>query len=185
MTVDLFTFNQFFVQFKAPNADELTSYVLNKSEEYIEFSWAAGCQLKTISCSAQEIGKLIEPSVDLFSERLGKPFRFNLSNPWINCYERGSYQDIHDHIESDFSSVFFPQEQEDDFGKFYFYDRYGNSLSPKWKKLFGLYDRWTPNISPGDIIFFPSNVLHGVSIHKSEKTRKSFSCNYSFTSSEK
>ena len=146
----------------------------------VQFPWADACELKTISCPWQEIGELIEPSVEMFSKELGKPFRYGYGNGWINCYERGSFQEIHCHQESDFVSVFFPQEQEDGFAEFYFYDRYGNSLSPKWKEVFDCETTWAPDISPGDIVFFPGNVLHGVSVHRSDKIRKTFSCNYKF-----
>lgn len=180
--MNLFSHNQFYVQFKAPNADELTSYISSKNEEYVQFPWADACELKTISCPWQEIGELIKPSIVLFSRELGKPFEYGYSNGWINCYERGSFQETHDHISgiaSDFASVFFPQEQEDDFANFYFYDRY-NSLTPKWREYFNFRCSFAPVVSPGDIIFFPSNVLHGVTLHRSDKIRKTFSCNYTF-----
>jgi len=179
MITDLFPYNQFFAHFRAPNADELTSYVMNKTEDYTQFDWTRGCQVKTIACLSQETDELIKPSVQVFAELLGTSFAYTFHDPWINCYERGSYQEIHDHIEVDFASVFFPI-QDDDFGQFFFYDRYNNSLKPQWKKIFNLKTTWTPRISAGDIIFFPSTILHGVDVHRSEKTRKTFSCNYSF-----
>ena len=180
MTKNLFTHNQFYIQFKAPNSDELISYVMDKGEEYCEMSWAKECNLKTITCPWQEIGELIHPSVHLFSQHLGKPFDYQYDDGWINCYERGFYQEIHGHAEYDFVSVFFPQNQEDGFSKLYFYDRYGNSLNPSWEQIFNLSPSWEPHVSAGDIIFFPGSVLHGVTLHKSDKIRKSFSCNYKF-----
>lgn len=177
--IDLFAHNQFYVQFRAPNADELTSYVLNKTENYSQKEWTKGCQVKTIDCHWEECEQLLVPSIKQFGETLGVPFECSFNNPWINCYERGSYQEVHDHIENDFASVFFP-EVEKDFGIFYFRDRYSNSLKPKWRELFGLTEEAIPYISPGDIIFFPSTVLHGVKVHRSDKTRKTLSCNYTF-----
>jgi hypothetical protein len=182
MKNNLFSFNQFYIQFKAPNADELISYVMNKEEEYIEMPWAKKCKLKTIDCPCQEIKELIEPSINLFGDTLGKPFRYQYGDGWINCYERDFFQEIHDHADhADFSSVFFPQDQEDNFGKFYFFDRHNNSLNAKWKQIFDtLTPLWEPYVSAGDIIFFPSNVLHAVSLHRSDKVRKTLSFNYQF-----
>ena len=181
MINNLFTHNQFYIQFKAPNADELISYVMNKEEEYIEMPWAKECKLKTITCPWQEIGELIHPSVDLFSQHLGKSFNYHYEEGWINCYERDFFQEIHDHADyADFASVFFPQDQENDFGKFYFFDRHNNSLNTKWKQIFDITPSWEPYVSAGDIIFFPGNVLHGVTLHRSDKIRKSFSCNFKF-----
>jgi len=179
MITDLFPYNQWFSHFPAPNAEELTEYVLNKTEDYTQFEWAKGCQVKTIHCPWQETAELIKPSINQFGEQLGKSFGYKFHDPWINCYEKGSYQEIHDHIGVDFASVFFP-EVEEDFGKFFFRDRYNNSLTPGWRKNFDFSLSWVPNVSPGDIIFFPSTILHGVNVHKSNKTRKTFSCNYSF-----
>ena len=139
MINNLFTLNQFYIQFKAPNADELISYVMNKEEKYIEMPWAKECKLKTIGCPWQEIGELIEPSVHLFGKHLGKPFGYEYDDGWISCYERDFYQEIHGHPDYDFASIFFPQDQEDEFSKLYFYDRYNNSLNPGWKQVFNLF----------------------------------------------
>ena len=177
---NLFSHNQFYIQFKAPNADELTSYVMSKEEEYTEFPWAETCKLKTISCPWQEIEELMKPSIEVFAQHLGKTFSYGFDDAWISCYENGSFQETHDHLEWDFSSVFFPQQQEADFGRFYFYDRYYNSLTSKWRQLFNTFSSWVPNHEPGDIIFFPSTILHGVTVHRSDKIRKTFSCNYYF-----
>ena len=179
MITDLFPYNQWCSVFPAPNAKELTEYVLNKTEDYTQFDWAKGCQVKTIHCPWQETFELLEPSVNQFGENLGKSFGYKFHDPWINCYEKGSYQEVHDHIEVDFASVFFPHIEED-FGEFFFFDRYNNSLKPGWRKYFDFKSTWVPQVRPGDIIFFPSTILHGVNVHKSDKTRKTLSCNYSF-----
>ena len=176
----LFFQNQFYAQFRAPNADELTSYVLNKTENYSHYEWAEACVLKTITCPHQEVKELLSPSLKLFSEKLCNSFDCYHGDPWISCYENGSYQEIHDHDAHDFVSVFFPQEQEDDFGRFYFYDRYGNTLNKKWKNILNVDSSFSPIISPGDIIFFHSTILHGVTTHRSKKIRKTLSCNYNF-----
>ena len=175
----IFDENSFFVQFKAPNCEELKKFVLNKEETYTKFTWAEDCDVKTISCKWEETLELLRPSIDKFSESIGKSFKWRIYPPWINSYEKGGFQEIHDHVKFDFSCVFFP-EIEEEFGKFYFYDRHGNSLGPAWSKLINPVTRWYPDIQSGDIIFFPSVILHGVSPHKSDKTRKTFACNFDF-----
>ena len=175
----IFDHNCFFVKFKAPNQEELTNFVLNKEEVYYSFDWAKHCGVNTISCTWQETMELFRPSVNEFANHIGKTFNWTIYNPWINCYERNGFQEIHDHIKFDFSCVFFP-EVEEKFGKFYFYDRYGNSLGSAWSKLMNPVTMWYPEIQSGDIIFFPSTILHGVSPHKSDKVRKTLSCNFDF-----
>ena len=174
----LFFHNQFYAQFRAPNADELTSYVLNKTENYSHYEWAEACVLKTITCPHQEVKELLSPSIRLFGEKLRNSFDCYHGDPWISCYENGSYQEIHDHDAHDFVSVFFPQEQEDDFGKFYFYDRNHIQVSNTWKDLIKFSERWIPDVKPGDIMFFPGHILHAVSPHNSDVVRKSFSANF-------
>ena len=52
-------------------------------------------------------------------------------------------------------------------------------VKPKMESFFNFSTVWTPDISPGDIIFFPSSVFHGVKTHQSEKTRKTLSSSQS------
>jgi len=179
----IFDHNCFFVQFKVPNCEELKKFVLNKEETYTEFTWAEDCDVKTISCSWQETIDLLKPSLYEFCKSIGKGFKYDIHDPWINCYKKNGFQETHDHVKCDLSCVFFPEIQEN-FGKFYFYDRYGNSLGPAWSKLINPDTTWYPDIQSGDIIFFPSAILHGVTPHKSDKMRKTFSCNFSFDLSD-
>ena len=179
MKYPIFIENSFFVKFKAPNCEELTNFVLNKEEVYHSFDWAEDCEVKTILCTWQETVELFKPSVHEFANHIKKTFNWIIYPPWINSYEKGGFQEIHDHAKFDFSCVFFP-EIEEKFGKFYFQDRYGNSLGPAWERLFNPATRLYPDIQSGDIIFFPSAMLHGVSPHKSDKIRKTFACNFDF-----
>ena len=175
----IFSENCFYVQFKAPNHKELKEFVFSKEEKYTEFDWSEDCDVKTISCSWQETIDLLKPSLCEFSKSIGKRFKYDVHDPWINCYKKNGFQEIHDHIKCDLSCVFFPEVQEN-FGKFYFYNRYANSLNSSWARLIGNTSTWYPDIRSGDIIFFPSTILHGVSPHKSDTIRKTFSCNFSF-----
>lgn len=172
----LFYEGNFCVKFQAPNASELTKYVLEKPEQFDDKSWAGNCILNTIPCTWQEMMPLLAPSFEQFSKIVGKGFNYTLYDPWINCYTEGSYQDIHDHYTADFACVFFPNMGEN-FGKFFFFDRNSHCVNPKWRKLLNIHDMWYPDISPGDIMFFPGNILHGVTVHQSTETRKTLSCN--------
>ena len=176
----IFVENCFFIQFRAPNSEELSKFIFDKEETYTKFPWVEDCDVKTISCKWEETIELLRPSIKKFSESIGKNFKWIIYSPWINVYEKGGFQDIHDHVKQcDFSCVFFP-EVEEKFGKFYFYNRYGNSLGHSWSKLIDPVTRWYPDIQSGDIIFFPSVNLHGVSPHKSNKIRKTLACNFNF-----
>lgn len=169
----------FFVKFKAPNHQELTDFVLNKEEVYHQYDWTEICEINTIKCTWQETIQLLTPSVNQFASSIGKSFKWTIYNPWINCYQKGQFQEIHDHLQYDFSCVFFPKVEEN-FSQFYFYNRYANSLSKSWLNLFGGVSSWDPIVESGDIIFFPGTLLHGVTPHKSDEVRKTLSCNFDF-----
>lgn len=102
---------------------------------------------------------------------------------WVNKYDRGDFQEYHDHCsrDSNLSMVYFHQLNEDDGCKFQFY----NDMHQLYKlsgldnifNLDGISHAFVPNISRGSIIFFPSNYIHSVSLHKGSKTRITFSAN--------
>ena len=176
----IFPHNHFYVKFKAPNVDELFEFVSSKEEDFSLQPWQKKCKLNTINCDWKETLELMQPSVDKFASFLGKPFEYTLYDPWINCYSNGFFQELHDHRKVDFSSVFFVNTGED-FGKFYFYNRNSNSLPVGWDFL-DFTDTFYPDIEAGDIIFFPSNELHGVTVHNTDVVRKTLACNYTFKS---
>ena len=175
----IFGHNSFYVKFKAPNHEQLTNFVLNKEENYDDFGWTRNCELHTILCKWQETTDLFQPSVHKFSESIGKKFSCTLYDPWINCYKRNSFQEIHDHSRYDIACVFFPEVKED-FSKFFFYDRFGSTMSKSWVYIFDGPTNHYPSIESGDILFFPGNMLHGVTPHKSDTVRKTISCNLNF-----
>ena len=176
----LFPHNHFFVIFKAPNAEELIEYVSQKEEIFETQDWQFDCKLKTINCDWDEFLPLLAPSVQEFANHLGKPFEYKMYDPWINYYAKGFFQETHDHRYVDFASVFFPNAGEN-FGKFYFKNRDSTSLSPNWC-IYDFPDVFYPDIEAGDIMFFPANELHGVSVHNSDVIRKTLSCNYKINS---
>ena len=63
-----------------------------------------------------------------------------------------------------------------DKGEFYFYNRISVEVSKVWCDSLYL-DIQSINASKGDILFFPSHILHGVSPNKSENERRTVSIN--------
>ena len=170
----------FYSLFQAPNYEELTEFVNSKDEVYVDSPWTNRCSVKTISCKWEECLQLLAPSVSKFANTLEKSFSWSMQDPWINCYQRGDYQEIHGHDGHDFSCVFFPEVKEN-FSQFIFSNRYSNFLSNNWIRLLGADQSLTsidPPIKSGDIIFFPGSLLHGVTPHRSDDMRKTLSCNF-------
>ena len=67
-------------------------------------------------------------------------------------------------------------------GNFYFYNRHAiELLKPQQQLISNLFDTsylsFVPSVVKGDILIFPSYLMHGVTMHKSEKTRTTISFN--------
>lgn len=168
-----------------PNKEELLKEISNIPKSLDQyFSWKTGCEVETQRLDKNKISNLITPSLHLFLKNFNfeKSIDVELVDVWRNVYRKGCFQEIHDHIEDcDFSSVLFMDDPHKDFGKFYFYNRNITELSSSWRKiLFPSGHNKIIEPQRGDILFFPSHMLHGVIPHKSHKTRTTITFNFKF-----
>ena len=134
----------------------------------------------------EELGSFLVPSVQKFFKELGYKDKteVTLQSIWKNVYEKGQYQNMHDHLcgydNADLSASLFLEDDHPNASRFYFYNRHQSEISGAWRKMikslsnFHVY--W---IYPkaGDILFFPSHMLHGVTPHNLEKPRETISFN--------
>ena len=173
--------NTFYWQFRAPNAqefiDKISATAIEENIDNSQFSWGKECVIDRIPLKWEDWLPLVEPSIKLLGKQLGKQFQFWMYDPWINYYNRGAYQEVHDHIEQDLACVFFANYGEG-FSDFTFMDRYNATLSSQAKKLIDYHNVWGIRYAPGDIIFFPGTCLHQVTQHKSDTVRQTFACNF-------
>ena len=98
-------------------------------------------------------------------------------NPWLNLYERGYYQELHCHKGNDLSSIFFVNDGIN-FSELFFYDRNANNFSDNFEELISYESTINIPYKKGDIIFFPSHTLHGVTSHQNDEIRKTLSVNF-------
>ena len=172
--------SSFYTQYKAPNADELIE-VINSYEDKLvnnsKFKWGQMCSSDKIPLKFESFQSLLQASIDLFADDLGLTFNYTLVNPWINLYKKGDFQEIHDHIAQDFACVFFANDGEN-FAQFYFSDRNTTALTRGAKTLLKYQNNYPLKFDVGDIIFFPSHVLHGVTPHRSDTIRKTLAFNF-------
>ena len=172
--------SNFFYKYQAVNAEEFIKEVELCSTRRIDnskFQWGGHSDSDKVPLQLQDFEYLMKPNVDILFDEMGVDVTPKYCDPWINMYTRGQYQEIHDHHGTDFASVFFANDGVD-FAKFYFHDRHSINLSPRIRSLLNPTDRHELNIKAGDIIFFPSHILHGVSPHKSDVVRKTFAVNF-------
>lgn len=168
----------FYIKFTPPNSKELIKLLdgIKTPESNEKFTWDVKCLVDTIPLESKNWADSLIPSLNIFSEHFSYTDNFEVSNPWINHYSYNGFQETHYHPYSDISAVFFINEGID-FGRFYFYDRMSGLINPKIQKLLRFDDTCVPKVNCGDMIMFPSYLLHGVTPHKNEEIRKTLSFN--------
>ena len=171
---------KFYIKFKAPCSQDLREFVQqNHKIKNYRFHWGTKCIVDKSPLDWNAVEEMLVPSIEKLKVALDNNFEYTPFGPWVNSYARGSFQEIHDHRGHDLSCVFFANKNPN-FGSFYFFDRDSNSLPRSWDKIMNIPSSHYPNIQSGEIIFFPSDMLHGVTPHKSDEIRKTLSCNFNF-----
>jgi len=169
----------FYWHFPAPNAEEILKKIEGYGEEDVNnslFSWMSNCTIDLVPLNSVDWIDLICPSLNHISNIMNTNFGYTLVDLWLNFYKRNSFQELHEHGPYDISFVFFANDGEG-FSKFMFLDRNSTSLSNSIKEFIGYEYTTNVNYKKGDILFFPSTLLHGVSVHNSDKVRISLSGN--------
>ena len=165
--------------FDIPNFHEIQEYVKLKTKvDNTNFTWGDICKIDRIPLSLEETKSILLPSIELFANKFRDSQNIKIYDPWINLYKENFFQEVHDH-KNDIACVMFLNDGEE-FAKFFFYNRYNNSVSYKLENIFSDMshnDVWYPDTSAGKVIFFPGTMLHGVSPHKSDIIRKTLSFN--------
>ena len=171
----------FFQKFTPPNKDELINRIntVIDRKEPENVGWDADCLVDVIPLRWEDWIHDLEPSLDVFSKDLSYDGGFMIHHPWINLYEKNGFQEVHIHDE-DMASVFFLNDGPN-FGELYFFDRMNGILPKSIEKLINYYPNIFPKVEAGDMIMFPGSLLHGVSAHRSDTIRKTFSFNFTLT----
>tara|TARA_R100000008_G_C3547119_1_gene148196 strand:+ start:274 stop:846 length:573 start_codon:yes stop_codon:yes gene_type:complete len=180
----------FYSHFSLPNKKEVFKYLEDArvdKESTSNISWNKNCQVEVEQLYVNEFGPFLIPAAKIFLEEIGFKLNIELKSIWKNTYGKGSYQEIHDHLSEEMceiSGCIFLEDWEEGASKFFFYNRHSSEVSEKWKKIMRENDTsvYTYFLNPkgGDIIFFPSYMLHGVTSHQSESLRTTVSFNIKF-----
>ena len=182
--------SSFYLLFSLPNKKEVFETITNPKYIDKELSskirWNEDCRVKVEELYVDKVGHLLVPSMELFLQHIRSKKSISLINIWKNTYNKDGFQEVHDHVDHEknahVSGCIFLEDQTKDTSKFYFFNRHNTELS-LWREILNderLYNRWFPNIKAGDIIFFPSYMLHGVTPHKLRKPRTTISFNLKF-----
>ena len=187
MTYNIVWGSYFYWRYEIPNFDEFLSKIETYTEKDVDntkFNWSSSCDCDKILLAPEDWQSLVQPSLDMLSKDICRnfkykkfPYQYLMFDPWINFYKRNQYQEIHEHTENSLVCVMFFNKGPD-FSSFYFYDRNNTCLDENTKKLLQYQNIHHVDYQAGDVIFFPGHMLHGVTPHKSDEVRKTFSVNF-------
>ena len=178
-----------------PNKEELIESLTNapvdeKHSKTLE--WPNSCQIKVESLYPNLVGSVLSKTIDIFLDQLEVEkndfAHIKLSTVWKNTYNKGYFQEIHHHhhgiVEKcEISGVVFLTDPHRGASRFYFFNKhYAEMTIPLLrimeKKNVDCEKRFIiPKV--GDVLLFPSYMLHGVTMHEIDQPRTTVAFNIS------
>ena len=176
-------YNDFYSLTIPENIDEIVKHCLDPALELPKekFEWGDNCISEKVSLKLTGFTELLKPYIiSVLSEVVDANYTFTLDEVWKNTYHRYYHQEVHDHTGYELSFVIFMNDTQENDAKFYFVNE-RNRVTPTTliDMSEGMPDDLIIEGKRGDILFFPSHMLHGVSPHKSDNPRITISGNIS------
>ena len=174
--------NDFYSVVKPENKNEIIEHCLNAIElPKQDFDWGDECLSEKVYIKLTGFTEILKPYIiKVLSEVVdeGMAYGFSVDEVWKNTYHRYYHQEVHDHQGYELSFVIFLTDFHKDDAKFYFVNERTRLTAELWGDVSGLMPDSLPvEGKKGDIVFFPSHMLHGVSPHKSDNPRVTVSGN--------
>jgi len=106
--------NYFFWKFEAPNFEEFINILEQEELEQNNFEseWQQLCDVSKNLLSKEKYVSLLQPSLQHLGNYIGKSFKVDIDDPWVNLYQYGGFQEVHDHAGVDLTCVFFLNQGE-------------------------------------------------------------------------
>ena len=174
--------NDFYSVVKPENKNEIIEHCLNAIElPKQDFDWGDECLSEKVYLKLTGFTEILKQYViKVLSEVVdeGMAYGFSVDEVWKNTYHRYYHQEVHDHQGYELSFVIFLTDFHKDDARFYFINERTRLTAELWGDVSGLMPDSLPvEGKKGDIVFFPSHMLHGVSPHKSDNPRVTVSGN--------
>ena len=174
--------NDFYSIVKPENKNEIIEHCLNAIElPKQDFEWGDECLSEKVYLKLTGFTELLKPYIiEVLSELVDDdiPYGFSVDEVWKITYHRYYHQEQHDHQGYELSFVIFLTDYHEDDARFYFVNERTRLTAELWGDVSGLMPDSLPiKGEKGDIVFFPSHMLHGVSPHKSDNPRVTVSGN--------
>ena len=169
-------FSQFYYwKYEIPNFDEVLDYCKDYKIDNSKYDWGDACIVDRAPLDPMKVKSLIRPSITLLAKEVNKNMKYAVADAWLSLYNQNSFQEAHDHCAHTLSAVMFLNHGPN-FAKFYFADRLP-ALGYHLQNILPREDTEYPEVKAGDIIIFPSYMMHGVTPHKSDEVRVTLACN--------
>ena len=124
-------------------------------------------QAGEIAPYTERMFEILDPAIKDFNELY--PFDFQIFNMWAQKYTRGGYHPPHNHGALGYSAIFYASLESDHQPTSFF--------APFVDFIEGDVIEYVPEVSEGDIIFFPSVLTHQCKAVQSDLERVIFSFN--------
>ena len=175
-------YNDFYSLILPDNHEEIIEHCLNATELPEEsFQWGEVCLSEKVYLKLTGFTEILKPYViEVLSEIVDEDmaYGFAVEEVWKNTYHRYYHQEQHDHQGYELSFVIFLTDYHEDDARFYFVNERCRLTAELWGDVSGLMPDSLPiKGEKGDIVFFNSHMLHGVSPHKSDNPRVTVSGN--------
>ena len=174
--------NDFYSIVSPENKNEIIEHCLNAVElPEQEFEWGEHCLSQKVHLKLTGFSDLLKTSIiETLSEVIDVRYAYSLNEVWKNTYHRYYHQESHSHPNSELSFVIFMNDYSENDAKFYFLNERNRVTSTTWLSLSeGMEDSIYIEPKKGDILFFPSHMIHGVTPHQSDIPRITISGNIS------
>ena len=176
-------YNDFYSLISPENKDEIIEHCMNPDLELPkeEFQWGDECLSEKVYLKLTGFTEILKPSIiEVLTEVIDGdiPYGFAVEEVWKNTYHRYYHQEQHDHQGYELSFVIFLNDFREEDARFYFLNERTRVCSGIWGDLSDMMpDTMVIEAEKGDIVFFPSHMIHGVSPHKSDNPRITVSGN--------
>ena len=176
-------YNDFYSFVTPENKNEIIEHCMNPELELPkqEFEWGEQCLSEKVYLKLTGFTELLKPYIiEVLSEVIDEdiPYGFSVDEVWKNTYHRYYHQETHDHRGYEISFVIFLNDSQENDAKFYFVNERNRLTAELWEDISSMMPDSIPiEGKKGDIVFFPSHMLHGVSPHKSDTPRVTVSGN--------
>ena len=175
--------NDFFSVISPENRNEIIEHCMNPELELPkqDFEWGEQCLSEKVYLKLTGFTELLKPYIiEVLSEVIDEdiPYGFTVDEVWKNTYYRYYHQEQHDHRGFELSFVIFMNDYQENDAQFYFVNERCRLTAESWGDISALMPDTIPiEGKKGDIVFFPSHMLHGVSPHQSDTPRVTVSGN--------